>query len=398
MVLCENMGEPLTKDQVLSKISNDESFDGYVIGDVDFSGHVFNQGVNFTNAKFMGLTNFEEVTFSKWVNFDYVQFGTETNFWRTKFADVRFSEVIFLGNVNFQEATFKSQPYFVDCKFEKEVNFKWVYFHCGARFARSQFNDYTVFQGSQERKIFSEKESSEFSNVIFENPKQVVFLSANLGKCHFVNTNVEQVDFTDVNWGSKWELLGRRLVLCDESSIRKELREWKRDRMISIQMVEKVYRQLKINYENRGSYGMGGEFHFGEMEMRRLALGRWQEDNVVLWYLLYPFGWIRRNILSLFALYKYFSGYGERYWLASCWLVLFVFILFPLLYVKLNLTDSFLTALLHSLDISTFQKTAKLDQLSTEHLMIKLVVSSQRILVTSQLALFLLAIRRKFKR
>jgi hypothetical protein len=58
--------------------------------------------------------------------------------------------------------------------------------------------------------------------------------------------------------------------------------------------VERLYRNLKLNYEEPGDYKNAGDFYYGEMEMHRRA-GKWR------WF---PCYW--------YTLYWFLSGYGER--------------------------------------------------------------------------------------
>ncbi len=58
--------------------------------------------------------------------------------------------------------------------------------------------------------------------------------------------------------------------------------------------MERLYRNLKINYEAEGDYKNAGDFHYGEMEMhRRASKWRWLP---IYWY----------------NFYRFLSGYGER--------------------------------------------------------------------------------------
>ncbi|MCH8209513.1 MAG: hypothetical protein IIA62_10750, partial [Nitrospinae bacterium] len=39
---------------------------------------------------------------------------------------------------------------------------------------------------------------------------------------------------------------------------------------IYFSQVEILYRQLKTNFENQGDYARAGDFHYGELEMKRM--------------------------------------------------------------------------------------------------------------------------------
>jgi hypothetical protein len=88
----------------------------------------------------------------------------------------------------------------------------------------------------------------------------------------------------------------------------------------NFRLVAELYHQLKKNYDDRQDCWTAGDFHYGEMEMRRLdspqrsKLLRWLHSNV-----------------GLVAGYKYASEYGESYVRPGLWLS-FVLVLFTLLY------------------------------------------------------------------
>jgi hypothetical protein len=180
--------------------------------------------------------------------------------------------------------------------------------------------------------------------------------------------------------------------------------------------VAQVYQQLKKNYDTRLDYWTTDEFHFGEMEMKRLAgpTGR-------------PFlrlrQWLHRN-LSLVAPYRYASDYGNSYWKPMLWLlgtlVLFAALL-PLPGVGLkrqgatqaetyasvwragdgwtpNLWAEALLAgkgAITSVDAATFQRSA---EYAPTYPWGRVLAIFETLLTSSLFALFLLAIRRQFRR
>src|SRR5579859_6661235 len=72
---------------------------------------------------------------------------------------------------------------------------------------------------------------------------------------------------------------------------------------------ERIYRQLRQSHASRVDAPRVGDFYYGEMEMRRLARRGW---------------WGLRPFLE--NSYRILSGYGERWWLALCWLLVLVVI------------------------------------------------------------------------
>jgi hypothetical protein len=110
------------------------------------------------------------------------------------------------------------------------------------------------------------------------------------------------VDFTDVEWGKRPR--GGHAAVWDE------LEPGKRK---NYALIGKLYRQLKHNYEEQRDPITAGDFHFGEMHMRRLGK---PPKNRFLCFL-------KRN-LSFLALYRWISGYGEDYALALVWIVIWI--------------------------------------------------------------------------
>ena len=90
-------------------------------------------------------------------------------------------------------------------------------------------------------------------------------------------------------------------------------------------LIAELYNQLKKNYDDRKDYWTEGDFHYGEMEMKRLSSPRKNPD----------LRWLHRN-LGLVAWYRHASQYGESYLRPAVWL-LGVLLLFALFYPALGL-------------------------------------------------------------
>jgi hypothetical protein len=188
-------------------------------------------------------------------------------------------------------------------------------------------------------------------------------------------------------------------------------------------LIAELYQRLKKNYDTRCDYWTAGDFHYAEMEMKRLASAR---RNKTL-------RWLHAHI-GLVAWYKYASEYGESYVRPALWLF-FVLVAFALLYPVVGLSSD-----MHLGDAETktqksvperltyrhpFQggadsrsiRQARLDLLMSSGLTSIEVALLQRnptyepsyrcgrllmlleVVLTSTLgALFLLAVRRQFKR
>jgi hypothetical protein len=93
-------------------------------------------------------------------------------------------------------------------------------------------------------------------------------------------------------------------VAYDEITARRTFGD---ERNEACQQAERVYRELRRSYEERKHFAVANDFHFGEMEMRRLRS--------------------RDPVLTLYGL---FSGYGTRPLQALVWLLLVVLVFCPL--------------------------------------------------------------------
>ena len=253
-------------------------------GEVDFSGAKFNkeatfldvtfsEGADFKRAKFTGGVDFFGARFTKGASFWAAEFTGSTNFGRGTFAEGGdFKEAIFdEGDVIFEESTLKGRTLFISRKEE-----------------------------GQTIQVFSGVDEVNFKSVTIDPPDLLTFIEADLTKCLFLNTNLQKVNFFAVDWP---KIKGRfgvydemKLSTDDKGKIegREERRE-KENKSIFLAQLERLYRELKKNYEDNRDYERAGHFHYGEKEMRR--------ENPKTSY----------GLKLLLILYKWFSGYGESW-------------------------------------------------------------------------------------
>lgn len=501
----------LTKQQIIGKLSkpyksSTPPFYGQQIGDVDFSGEVFEGLIDFTGAVFIGEAVFERATFRNKAFFSDTYFKQKARFSGTSFKQgAIFSKTEFQEDADFFASQFAKSAYFwrarfhrsadfmdmlvypaevsqPDHIFEGEANFSWAWFKGEAKFTRSQYHgpayfwrtlfyskalfDETLFKSktffngvrtevqvyrddfkNQEiidalleenllrpdpegwiidnegkkhpiflmfnnissidqlverlnnlkknklspddvtnikemwkkgaKKMFSGSSLVSFRGAFFENPEEVQFIGVNLEKVIFAGAHLKSVNFIDVHWGKRSfaDLFpGRRLIVHDEECS---------NRKVQMAEISRLYQDLEENYAEKGLLNEAGSFHYGRMDMIRKAksfFGRY---------------------FSIFAFYKYLSGYGERHQLAIFWLFFFVFILFPsfFMYVgyKFNkqLLDQFIKGVLRSLEVATFFDKKDMPTLPTIG---RFAEGIERILVYMQAGLATLAIRNHIKR
>jgi hypothetical protein len=152
--------------------------------------------------------------------------------------------------------------------------------------------------------------------------------------------------------------------------------------------LERPYRELKQNYEDRRDYERAGDFHYGEKEMRR------QNPDTA---------WGLRLFLTLYWL---FSGYGERYLRPLLWTgLLFVGSTFGYMWWGLHPKASgsslawtngwnWLQAAYYSFRVMTFLKPDDWVPAGYTHV----INTFQTLLSPLFLGLFALALRQRLKR
>jgi hypothetical protein len=197
-----------------------------------------------------------------------------------------FSQFVFPDTADFSGATFGGEASFYHATFSEKANFYSATFAGKTRFAgrrRSAEAAGHIFAGTEVN----------FRRVVIDPPDAVTFLEADLTKCQFRDTDLRKVQLVGVTWPQK----GQRIVVYDEIALVKSgdgsTRPWPQ--------IERLYRELKQNHEDRRDDERAGDFHYGEKEMRR------QNPDTA---------WGLRLFLTLYWL---FSGYGERYLRPLLW-------------------------------------------------------------------------------
>jgi uncharacterized protein YjbI with pentapeptide repeats len=273
-------------------------FSGVAIWEgADFDGARFSDEAAFTRAAFNGGISFNSATFSASAHFDGATFTTEVSFHEATFtkkadfnsatfsASAHFDGATFSGETNFSGATFRDAAYFAVATFSTAADFSATAFSGRALFAGRQ-------GGTEVNYIFSGTVVN-FTQAVIDSPDVVTFLKADLMKCRFLDTDLRKVELVDVKWPQK----GQRVVVYDEivstQSADRSARPWSQ--------IERHYRELKQNYEDRRDYERAGDFHYGEKEMRR------KNPNTA------------RGLRLFLTLYWLFSGYGERYLRPLLW-------------------------------------------------------------------------------
>lgn len=147
----------------------------------------------------------------------------------------------------------------------------------GASFDGTIFNGESVFfnnshllgrtlflgeKGNQERPgnpIFSNV-TVYFNNVDINPPNAVIFRDADLSRCSFLGTRINQVEFTNVKWAmipgkfgySRTGIYDEKILLDSIKSTKKSKKKDKKN--LDWEHIERVCRDLKINHTASGDH------------------------------------------------------------------------------------------------------------------------------------------------
>ncbi|MEW6349055.1 MAG: pentapeptide repeat-containing protein [Thermodesulfobacteriota bacterium] len=255
-------------------------------GDCHFYGATFSSDARFDGGTFRCKADFERTTFSGYASFFARMFSGRTIFAGAKFGrHAEFDSAYFTGKSEFDSATFNDDAVFRSTRFAGKTTFQWTRFK-----ARALFLDVKANEEADKTQI-SPGPEVDFTNVTIDEPDQITFRNSDLRKWRFLGTDVRKAEFTGVTWPKH---RGRLVVYDEIASI-------PMDQVRDFAGIERLYRELKQNYEDRRDSDRAGDFHYGEKEMRRL-----NPDTP-------------RGIRWLLLLYRIFSGYGEKYLRPLCW-------------------------------------------------------------------------------
>jgi uncharacterized protein YjbI with pentapeptide repeats len=384
-------------------------FDAVFMQNVDFIGATFDLPADFRGATFEQEAEFSGAVFMQFVNFIGTTFEQTTCF----------RGVIFMHEVNFTSAIFSEKVDFTRAEFSATADYDLTEFHGTGDWTEAHFIDRAEFRGTTLQPKDPTAPSSVFSLAKFAKPAEIVFDDVDLSRSLFHNCDVSQLWFTSsVWWGTRKG--NRGLAVFEETiDLKQEFAEGlRRDGQRDYRAIAQIYQQLKKNYDSRLDYWTANEFHFGEMEMKRLAgpaSGR----------LLTLRRWWHRN-LSFVAWYKYASDYGNSYGKPLVWLFVILLaatLLFPLPGVGLkqaisansarvtysrvwnqqdSWTNNFWTEAkligksgITAIDMATFQRTP---EYAPAYPWGRVLAIFETLLTSSLFALFLLATRRQFRR
>jgi hypothetical protein len=375
--------------------------------------------------------------------FDFKKFVfIEARFRNTWFGNsTTFLDATFLGNAYFYEVRFLHEAIFTGAVFSQvafwETTFGGDAYFINANFAESAEFSYILFLGV-----------ADFNGAVFKEPARVVFSHVNeqgdpsgvsrFGlpgpvqrdppglRARLVRCQLQGVRFEDVNWNRR----NGRLVLEDEMDLGGNS-PW------SYEAVADAYSRLVSNFQKSRQFSLAEDCFIGEMEMRRrnpktfLLAGFPRMQSIYEKYRTPR--WFGEK-LSVTNMYQLLSNYGSSYtraFIVLCAILLAFGLLFPVLDLRMSAasavqaacplsapgspqaaTISWSCALAHpqrsrqlwgtlkagllaSAETATFQKTRMIEPATSS---CKVAEIAESVIVPGQLALFLLALRRRLRR
>ena len=261
------------------------------------------------------------------------------------------------------------------------------------QFSKQEVRAIADLRAAYARPMFSASDKASGIFVRTEFRGGALFSEVNLDRVRFQQTALNAVIFVAIGW-AKMPLsfrLGKRDALFDETQ------------GVGHIFLERTYHDLRLGYESRGRIDVARDFYYGELELRYRAKRR------------------LRRIFSLSFLYRFFSGYGRQQGLAGGWLFAFTLLIFPSFWMVANwfaptskMSIDYVLRLhqifqhhrwssfglmvwraeLQSLEACTFI----LRTVTAEPDLQRFVAGMERIVVASQITLFLLATKWQFER
>lgn len=337
-------------DRILSEAGEGEAnFSGFVFPAWDFSKWTIRARCIFNRTVFAGPLDSFGTCYAQRAIFSEAQFLGEANFCVADFVgDAVFWASAFARVANFDRTFFRRTANFTGVRFLGAVSFRETVFRGDRRQEMGGPCTGVAREGVRPVQQEGEVPGPIFSLAYFEYPRLTVFYRTYLGLALFHNCDVSELSFSDVEWrrrkNGKNKVFEEDVPLAHYAAQSLRLALHNCDAR-NYRLIAELYQQLKKNYENRPNYWKAGDFHYGEMEMRRLdppqpgSVGRllltrkaWVPwlNGIRLW-------WHRH--VGVAACYRALSEYGESY-VRPALLLVATLLLFALLYPVAGLTPN----------------------------------------------------------
>jgi uncharacterized protein YjbI with pentapeptide repeats len=375
-----------------------------------FERATFHGVCDLRGAKFEGGANFEHAVFRDDVDFSDARFDFEGRFRFAHFRGVaKFARAWFRHTGNFDSATFGGHAAFDGAIFGGYGDFSSANFHDSAHFASTVFDE---AMSDLDAKYFA---TADFRWARFDHPARVLFHRVNRGDIRqdaekrdykalcldLLGANVAEVTFTDVHWLRT----SGRITLYDEVRVRESSGRIynlgrkvfnrfnlfpKVRRTTDHALVAAAYHALMRSFDASWQVELAEDCYVGAMEMTRLDPAQPAFQRFVL------------------RIYRTISLYGSSYRRTFAMLtVLLVAFAAAFAMPQAGLVDTaghtaagstweaLRNGMMHSIETATFQRDTWHKTITGFGRVMEILES---VLVPSQLALFLFALRRRLKR
>lgn len=406
-----------------------------VADDFDFSGFVFVAPFSLSPAPL--TMHFDEARFlsdfvvdNRWYKSRFwrerVEFGGHVSFAGAQFSTATFDGAEFVRLVSFHHAHFGARAAFNKTVFAEGVTFAHARFAASVTFVGTSFGPKIV----EDVDPVDSKKTVTFVETVFEKPELVVLRDINVNaqqglRLRARECDIEKLRFENIRWHREWG----RIVLQDELDLRaaerwrppgKSTRRYLRN--IAIQSrygssdgypkdshtsIIIAYKRLIRNFDAVLDFDAAEDAFRGAMEMKRLAPANRPFDRYLQgFYSKFSLLGSLASWFTIVAMYKLVSEYGSSYRRALIVLGTLL-VTFGVIYAQDDLAlshDVTSTAFLShpigmgiwaSTEVASFQREPTVIIASAAGRLTRLI---ETIMVPGQLAIFLLALRRRFKR
>jgi uncharacterized protein YjbI with pentapeptide repeats len=264
----------------IATFTGDDDFGGATFtGEADFRGATFTGEAYFGRATFTGYAHFSPATFTGNADFISATFAGSTDFIGATFTRyARFEDATFAGGITFWHATFTRAVSFNHATFTGDASFNHATFTGSADFrdatfiGDADFSDATIAQKAQ------------FASLKLADQPRLSLRRCSLAKVELRSLDlrslgpgvirlayadeIERLTLRDVKWPEK----DNRPRTADEVDLDDD--DLAPEKRPSSDEVERVYRGLRKNHEDRGDRVGGHGWYFSEMEVGRIHAKR----------------------------------------------------------------------------------------------------------------------------
>jgi hypothetical protein len=381
--------------------------------DISFAASVFRSIVNFSSSKFIRRTYFKSTIFRRDAYFDKASFNSFADFSSAEFLQTAYFDIATFGkSSDFKSTTFSGSAYFRSVSFAILGNFdkcairnqvRWIWPGDGKKRDKEgniiergvlRFTDLQFEEGS----ILDLRDNS------FQDDCKLEIYDCKMKHIMLKGTDCTKITF----YANAWPRYHGRIVVGDELEANKNRQRWYPRPEMKWNLIGITYQQLTRRFREIHEHKKANDFSSGVFEMQRLAppisnrFTRWiwgdphkAPNNNIKWICRYLLHFLKR-FLSLNSMFRYVSLYGISVIRPLLWLVVTT-ILFGAAYAVAF--DSSLGDLL-----ADALRVISVGRVEYEYLDrpevgvgVEFLKLLQRASAATLVALFIFAIRRRFK-